>query len=358
MTGPVAINDETLRLAKALRVSINSEVDVAVRQIVRSWARAWDEIHTTWADAMMDLAQASTDGTWPAPWVVARSDRAQAALLAATDQIVELSNFAGVTITDGVGKIVNTTGPAYAEIMASQLPEQAGVRADLVAGFNRMDELALNRIVDRTAQQITAATYQLAVAAQEAMRRVLIQGVAVGTNPRTAARQMVRRAEGAFNGGLTRALTIARTEMLDAHRAAGRGNDVGNADLVTGWVWSSALDTRTCPSCWAMDGTEHDIDESGPDDHQQGRCARIPKVKSWRELGFDLDEPASVMPDARTVFDTLPQADRLTIMGPERLRALDDGLVGMGDLATRRTTVGWRDSWAPTPIRDLLAQAS
>lgn len=351
----MAINDETLRLAKAMRITVDSEVDAAVRKIVRSWARAWVEIHDAWADAMMDLAAASTDGNWPSVWVVARSQKAQAALAAATDQIVELANLAGVTITDGIGRIVAATGPGDAAIIASQLPTEAGVRADLAARFNRLDELAMSRVVDRSAQQITAATYRLAQVAQEAMRGSLIRGIALGDNPRRAAREMLRRARGDFNGGLTRALTLARTEMLDAHRAAARGNHVGNADVVTGWIWSSALDTRTCPSCWAMHGTEHDIAESGPDDHQQGRCARIPKTKTWRELGFNLDEPASVLPDGRTVFDALPQADRLAIMGPERLRALDDGLVGMGGLAQRRSTDGWRDSWVPTPVRNLLA---
>jgi hypothetical protein len=89
---------------------------------------------------------------------------------------------------------------------------------------------------------------------------------------------------------------------------------------------------------------------------QQGRCARLPKTKTWAELGFDIPEPPSLLPDAGEVFAGLPQADRLAIMGPTRLHALDDGLASLADMATRRRTPGWRDSWAPTPARGLLAR--
>lgn len=351
----MSVNDETLRLARALRVTIDTEVDAATRRIVKAWATAWDEIHGTWSEAMMDLAAGSTEGRWPDPWLVARSERAQRALAAATDQIVELANLTGVTVTDGVGKVVQATPPFEVEIMASQLPP--AVRADAAVRFNRLDELQMSAIVRRTAEDITSATRMLALRGQDAMRRALVTGIAVGDNPRRVARETVRRAEGAFNGGLTRALTIARTEMLDAHRLAAMGVHVGNEDLVAGWVWLAQLDTRTCPSCWALHGTEHDIAEPGPQDHHQGRCGRLPVLKPWSALGFDIAEPPSVVPDARAVFDALPQADRLAVMGPARLQALDDGAIGFLDLASRRSTSGWRDAWVPTPARDLLRRA-
>lgn len=351
----MAINDETLRLARAMRISIDSEVDASTRILVRAWARAWDELNTTWSEAMMDLAATSTDGTWPTSWEVARSQRAQAALAAATDQIHDLSILTGVTVTDAVGRVVDATPEFEAHQALSQLPAVAGDRVELLARFNRLDELALNAIVERTREQITAATWRLEYGAQDAMRRALVQGVAVGDNPRRIAREMVRRAEGSFNGGLTRAMTIARTEALDAHRMAARGWRVTSEDLVTGWQWMATLDTRTCPSCWGMHGTEWDIAATGPDDHQQGRCVGIPLTRSWRDLGFAIDEPPSVMPDAQATFDALPAAAKLEVMGPARLEALASGRVSLRDMATQRSTSGWRDSWAPTPVRALPA---
>ncbi len=92
-----------------------------------------------------------------------------------------------------------------------------------------------------------------------------------------------------------------------------------------------------------MHGTEHNLDETGPNDHQQGRCARVPKVKTWRELGFDLDEPQDVTPDARAWFEGLSREDQVKVMGPDRLAALDAG-VPWHELAQRRVNRGWRDS--------------
>lgn len=346
----MSIDDQTLRLARKLRITVDSEVDHAVRQLVTRWAQAWDEIHDAWAEAMMDLVAAAQDGAWPNPWVVARSEQATKALQIVTDEIIGLSDFTGVTVLDAVGKVLDVDD-AMAAITASQVP--AAHRLQLAAQFNRVDPIALNAIMRRTTEQITAATFDLAFFAQEQMRRVLVRGVAVGDNPRKAAREMLRRAEGAFNGGLTRALVIARTEILDAHRAAARGWRVANDDVCDGWVWSATLDLRTCPSCLAMHGTEHDVAEEGPQDHQQGRCAAIPKAKSWRELGIDLDEPASALPDAQAWFEGLSDAEKLQVMGPGRMAALNTG-TPFHDLARRRTTPGWRDSWAPTPVRDLI----
>lgn len=350
----MGVSDETLHLAGAAELLVDHEVNRATRDIIRAWARAWNELEATWRDAIADLIDQSEDGQWPSPWVVQRAERARDALDAATAEAYELSRLSGVRIMDGTGRIVNLTmEQGLDDILTAQLPADAEIRATIGARFNRLDRLAINRIVDRTAGQIESALSPLSRQSGEAMRRALIRGVAMGDNPRTAAREMLRRVQGAFNGGLTRALNLARTEMLDAHREATRGAMVANADVLRGWVWMSALDTRTCPSCWAMHGTEHEVGESGPDDHQQGRCSALPLLKTWRDLGIDLDEPPSVVPDAAERFAGMSRADQLAVMGPQRLAALNDGRATLSDMATRRTTVGWRDSWVPTPIRDL-----
>ena len=191
------------------------------------------------------------------------------------------------------------------------------------------------------------------------MRRELIRGVAAGSNPRETARRMVKRAEGGFNGGLTRAMTIARTEMLDAHRQAAQHGQDRHTDVLTGWVWLCHLGPRTCPACLVHHGTVHTADEAGPHGHQCCRCSRMPKSKSWADLGFDgLDDPGDDVPDARAWFDAQPESVQLQIMGPERLRLLTAGKVSWADLAQLRRTRGWRDAWHVTPVKDLTVQPS
>ncbi len=354
----MTVNPDTLRLARGMRLDLSAVVDEQVRATVKAWAVAWSELAGAWDAAIADLVAASQDGQWPSRGQVLRAERVLRAMEVSRAKLDELARDAGARVIESLPETTAAAAEWEARLVASQMPAQAGDQATLAAGFNRVDGTALDAIVQRTTQQVTALTLPLSTQATQAMNAVLIRGVALGDNPRTAARLMVQRVEGAFNGGLTRALVISRTEMLDAHRQAARAQDLANLDVVTGWQWLAQMDNRTCPSCLAMSGTTHAPDESGPDDHQQGRCARIPLTKTWREMGFNLDEPESVMPDARAWFDEQPAATRLAIMGRDRLDLLDSGKIGWSDLAQQRHTQGWRDSWAPTPVRDLRARAA
>ena len=351
----MAVTAETLRLLGGMRIQLGQTVDAATSDLIRAWAVGWTEVRAEWDAALTDLADTGTDGRWPTPAQIARADRAQRALDVTRARLTGLAQDAGVRILEDVPTLTGAAAEWHARLTGSQMPAQAGTQVDLAARFNRVDPLQLDAIVARTTQQVTSLTLPLSVDAMASVQAELIRGIAVGDNPRRAAARMVARVEGAFNGGLNRALVIARTEMLDAHRAAGAQQDLANADVMAGWTWAATLDSRTCPSCWAMHGTDYDLDVPGPYDHQQGRCARLPRTKSWRELGFDLDEPASLLPDAETVFQALPADDQLAIMGGARLELLRSGRASWGDLASRRSTSGWRDSFAPTPVRDLAA---
>lgn len=355
----MAAGRETLRLLAGMRVALNHTVDAQVRVTVKAWATAWNELSMAWDAAVADLIAASVDGAWPSRAQVWRAERALKALDATRVALEQLVTDAGGRMVQVLPDLTTQAAEWQARLTASQLPPQAGAQATLAAQFNRVDPRALEWVVGRTTGQITALTRPLSGEAVAAMQSTLIRGVALGDNPRKAAREMVRRVAGDFNGGLTRATTIARTEMLDAHRAASQAQDLANTDTLRGWQWVCTLDRRTCPSCLAMHGTEHALTEAGPADHQQGRCARLPLTKSWADLGFKgIDEPASVVPDGRAWFDSLPEADRVAIMGPARLNLLDSGAVSWDDLTVKRTTPGWRDSHAVTPVRDLQARAA
>lgn len=349
----VAINRETLRLLRQLITTVGGHADDTTRRLTEAWVRAWDELAPAWQTAVAELiARAAADGQWPAPWQLARIERLGAAVVATSTALDGLAAQAGITIAAGTGPVVAATAAAEPILMASQLP--AAMAAAAATGYAAtLTPTALDVIVRRTREQVTARTRPLSAAATDAMRRSLIRGVAVGDNPNVVARDMLRRVEGDFNGGLTRAITIARTEMLDAYRTTSRYAHTANADVLAGWTWHSTLDSRTCQSCWAMHGTVHPVEQEGPWDHQQGRCARLPKLKPWSELGIDVDEPADRTPDAQARFDALPEERQLAILGPARLALLQSGRIQWADLATRRDTPGWRPSYTPTPVRDL-----
>lgn len=367
----MAITRGTLQLARRLRRDIGTEVDQVVRDLTSAWIKAWDELATPWQLAAADLvAEAVRLEHWPRPTDIARLPRVIAALDASEQSLQALAQQTADAAIAGAKRVIDVDVEFEARIIASQAPtvEQEGLLRHLIGRLpvaeqdqdtvrlqvnSRIRTDAVDVMRRRTAGQITADTFPLAPDAAEAMRRELIRGVDVGANPREAGARMVATTEGAFNGGLTRAMVISRTEMLDAYRATSQQIHASNSDIVPAWSWLSALDARCCPSCLAMHGTVHPVTEPGPDDHPQGRCGRLPELAPWAQLGINAPEPPSVLPDAEEWFAKLPRATQLRIMGPGRLQLLENGSIGWDDLSKIRRNPGWRQSRIPTPLREL-----
>jgi len=345
----VAITRRTLRLTHDMRDAIDRIVDARTRALVSAWAAAWDEIAPDLTQLLVDML---TSGDKITRTQLLRSTRLRGALVVIAEHLRRLGMEAGVSIVGDLDDLIEAAGGAQASIIDSQLPP-GFMDADALASWSRVDPEQVAAIIDRSTGQILAKTRPVAADTYDAIRRELMRGIAAGPGPRDTAYRMVRRVENRFNFGLTRALVVARTEMPDAHRHAAMLGRQAHADVLTGWTWVCALDTRTCESCLAQNGSVHPISEPGPFDHHQGRCVGVPTTKSWRDLGIDIPEPESVLPDARAWFDDLPAERQLQIMGPARLELLQSGQIGWDDLSTRRTTPEWRDSWHPTPLRDL-----
>jgi len=340
----MSVTAKTLRLQDELADQLTRVTDQQARTLVAAWVDAWDEIAP---DLNAVLLEMLVSGDKVTRAQLLRSIRLRRALALVADQLETLAQDAGVLITGDLRQVIDTAGAAQASVIDSQLPVNFMAPED-VSSWSRIDERQITAIVERSTQQITSLTKPLSAEAYAAVRRELIRGVAAGTNPRDTARRIVSRAEGRFNGGLTRALTIARTETLDAHRAAAELGQSAHADVLGGWTWLASLTTRTCSSCLAQHGTVHPLTESGPHDHQQGRCSRLPTTKSWAELGFpNLVEPPSLIPDAGAFFDGLEVADQKAILGSKGFEAWSRGNFPMEKWSTLRKNDGWRDSYVP-----------
>ena len=171
--------------------------------------------------ALNDLAATSRDGKWPTRTQIARAKRARQALDHTTDALTGLARDMDVRVLRVLPRLTGMTATWQARIIGAQMPnvdQTPDVR--LGVDWDRVDPKALDAIVTRAAGQVQSRSYPLAPRAVAAMKSEIIRGIAVGDNPRVAAARMLARVEGHFNGGLTRALVIARTEMLDAHREA------------------------------------------------------------------------------------------------------------------------------------------
>lgn len=351
----MATTPETLALQAQLEAEVAAVTDAQTRTLISAWVLAWSEISADLQDTLLDLLAGGGNITRATMF---RSVRLRQALDQITETLIDLAEQAGVTITADLDDVVDTAARAQSDILRTQLPDAPAVDDLMTAPWTRTDDQALAAIVQRTTEQIESATDRLAEDAADVVRRELIRGVAVGSSPRDTARRIVERAEKGFNGGLTRAMNIARTETLDAHRAAAEHGQNRHTDVLLGWTWLCDFSINTCPSCLARHGQVFGPEVPGPHDHQQGRCSRCPKTKSWADLGLEgLDEPEDALPDARAWFEELDEAEQLQIMGRARLQLLRGGLITFDDLTTLRTVDGWRDSWVVTPVAHLRALA-
>ena len=101
---------------------------------------------------------------------------------------------------------------------------------------------------------------------------------------------------------LARAKVIARTEIMRAQNLGRAVTFEDNADLVEALVWVATGDGRLCPYCLRRDGLtrEQITDASSAGDpwgnkaepplHPNCRCTFSPKMKTWKELGIDIED--------------------------------------------------------------------
>ena len=355
----MAVTTRTLAVLAQIRLDMDAATDAQTRALVTEWARAWVEIRPAWESAIASILATQAKGKRPTRRQVAAALRATRAIVATQDAIIALAQAQSIRMSGALPDVTQRAARLQAELVASLLPEQIPAGHALFGVvFDRVDPRALDAIVKRTTQQVTSLTRPLAGQTTAAMKSALIRAIALGLNPRDAAALMLARVGEGFAGGLARAVVIARTEVIDAYRSASAAQDRESTDVLTGWQWVASLSPRTCESCWAMHGTTHPLSDPGPLDHQQGRCARVPVSKSWRELGFDIPEPASIIPDALSTFRAMPRADQVAVLGDAKLALLDSGRIRFDDLAQRRVTTGWRDSYAPRSLADLRRIAS
>lgn len=341
----MALTPETFEVLQQSREYLLQRSSSVTYSLTQAWVDAWNAIQGDLESAAQGLA-----GTDPRRSLLAR----RAALVGDT---------AGVLVTDALqaaGEVMSAEMAAAVanaekqQILAASTQVPPPQAAAFGASLNRVDPLQLEAIALRSTESIMVGWSSMPEHVQSAVRTNLFKGVAFGSHPTVVARKIMDNAQGAFAGGLSRAIRVARTEMLDAHRNASGAWRQTNKDVVAGWRWLATLDTRTCPSCLAKNGNRYAVDDPGPLDHPNGRCDAVPETKSWKELGFEeMEEPPDTFPDARAWYDSLDPAAQKSIMGPGRQALLADGKIGWGDLSTRVSSQGWRASYTVRSLRDL-----
>jgi SPP1 gp7 family putative phage head morphogenesis protein len=200
----------------------------------------------------------------------------------------------------------------FGENHAALLLENGALAANVDVQLNRVSLPALQALVATLDQRspVTQLFNSLAVDGAQRIGDLLQQGIILGENPR----DIGQRIADAVDLDAQRALTIARTESLRAYRAASTANYQANAQYLSGWRWLSALDQRTCASCWAMHGTIHPLDEPFGS-HVSCRCSPGPVV-----IGDDRQ-----VKTGEQKFANLSSDQQREILGKKGLRIYESG---------------------------------
>lgn len=146
-----------------------------------------------------------------------------------------------------------------------------------------------------------------------------------------------------YSDGVT-ALNMRQAQALVSTAVAHTANEArqtfygANEDLIKGIQWVSTLDARTTPICRSRDGEIYPVD-SGPRPPAHFRCrsTTVPILKSWKELGIDLQEApegtrASMdgqVPEAETYQTWLKKksaAFQDEVLGPTRGKLFREGM--------------------------------
>lgn len=176
--------------------------------------------------------------------------------------------------------------------------------------------------------------------AMERLTRSLIEGTALGRNPRDTAEIM--RTD--LTGGLDKALVIARTEQLRVYRQASAAQYQASG-VVTGQKRLTAHDSRVCPACLADEGHVYPINVSIPD-HPNGRCTGVPVVKGLPEVKWLGGE---------AWFKTQDEATQRAILGNGRYDAWKSGSVNFGQFTRLQHNDVWGDNPQTPALSELLS---
>jgi hypothetical protein len=138
-----------------------------------------------------------------------------------------------------------------------------------------------------------------------------------------------------FLSGFTRKVRLDRILDVDIRSFSGH---VYNLQTTDGWYFANGIITH---NCWAMDGTEHSFEEK-LNDHFCGRCSMLPLMKSWQELGFNIDEVKDKQPKTGIeAFELLSHTEQMKILGPAKYAAYKDGAFKLSDLVGETTNSRW-----------------
>lgn len=309
----------------------------AARRMVRAYGGAWRRIDIALGRLQRKIVDARQAGETVDPVWLLQQDRYRSLLAQVEEEAARFGHMAAGEVRRSMVKAAQD-GIDYAG-QAAAAAIVRGSRPQIDTSWSRLPKGTIGDMVGALSEgsPLHDLFAQYGVDARQAAEAALIEGVVLGENPRKVARRLRQ----AMAGQLSRARTVARTEMMRAWRESTRRNYQANSNIVAGWVWHSATDSRSCPACWAMHGTEFPLHER-LDGHPNCRCAMIPKTRTFADLGIKgVADTGATVPPGEELFDRLPDDQKRKVLGPAAYEAYTDDALRLADLVEQRTDSRW-----------------
>jgi len=234
------------------------------------------------------------------------------------------------------------------ELTAAVLgPAPASAEAMVADSFKRLPTDQMERLVRNAAhgQPLGRLLAEIAPDTTQKVKDALMSGVARGAPVRTIAAD-VRKASGIARN---RAMVISRTEVMRVYRETSF-EQYRRSSVVKGWIWIAEV--TACPVCSAEHGSEHTLDETLAS-HPGCRCTALPQTLSWRELGFNLPDARPEIVAGPQRFASLPEADRLSILGRSRFDAYERGEVTLEEMVRDTRSARWGEGKRVATLSEL-----
>ena len=326
---PLAIDVMEAHRAALLRAD-----DAAMRAMAQRWLQIEQALQAQLDALILEILQ---QGGGPLTmWQLVRLRRYQTLLEQLNAQLAPFATYVAQDITTrqrtaGMEAIDSST------LAINAAAADAGIQLQFdrlpVSNVERMVGLAGDGSPLRTILQSASTT------GADALAQQLIQGVALGLDPREIARRAMRQG---LATSFTRMVTIARTEVLRVARQTTLDN-YRHSKAVRAYRRVASKSQRTCIACLALDGEIYPL-TTPFEEHVNGRCVPVPVLIRGTPLAYE---------NGKEWFARQPESVQRQMMGPGRWDLWQSGDVTWNDLVRIHEDETWGNSPQVTPVRDL-----
>jgi len=341
-----------LELANRFRAQALARERRAANALVRYYGTAYGRLHNDVMALQQTIEQMRAAGEDVSRGTITRLERMTAIQNQAAREAATFAEFADQQVQAGQREAIKAAERNGYDLITAAFPAGADLEAIGVT-FYRMPAESVENLVGTLADgsPLRDLISQAVGGAADDFSQTMVTGLAAGWNPRKLARELRTQ----YGMGLTRALTISRTEQLRAYRETNR-QVYDQSPVVDGWERHAAKDDRTCMACIARDGELYSTKEA-MDDHPNGRCFMLPHTKSYAELGIDAPEPEFKRETAKEWFRRQDEATQRAMLGDAKFEAWQDGRFRLEDVAKRVDNPVWGNSWVPKSLGELVVGA-